>query len=625
MALTQKEIDAWKVQRWRARTDLEWLCREVLGYTDVKREVHPFLDRLQKFPRPNRAQFAANDIFDGRWMYTPLVPLYSLPSEKRRLLILDPRGHLKTTINVAAHTIQWIINYPDIAMLVVQATNGKAEDFLFEVKRHFQANPRFRALFPEHCPQKKVLDWGTRAQFTSEARGRGVIRKEATVMTASIDKGTAGYHYDVMKFSDVVEENNSKSVEQNRSIIRSFAMMENLLVRFDGWIDVEGTRYHEEDLYGTIIVEEAKRPPEKKQWTIHARGCYKKRTPDGRPQQFTPDELDLPYLLDETKPAPKDPEKEPDLRRQPWWPERFPVEALEAKRLDPLRSENFPAQQLNCPSEYLFSPFPWDEKLNYPRFIPQKYFLQHVRITSYEMSIDTSETAGPRSNATAAFVVGWGEDGLPYVVTMIREKMNPDQVIDLVFRLNEAWAPDKVKIEDVSFNRGLMTGFRREQDTHPDQPKYWIPWELLKRDNTQRKQERILNTLQPWYRHKDIIFVDMCSCRTTEDGPRGGTCTFCQTLTWLKREMTGFGVTEHDDMLDALSDIFQGRDWFGRTAQREGVKGRIPLLSRRQQYIQDAWERLTGQEPLDKIYADVAPPGVFPGPYDSFYVNRTGF
>src|SRR5574341_508575 len=169
--LTGHDLFNLRMCRWKGRTDLAWLCRDVLGYTDVDDTVHgPLISRLQQFPLPSQQEFYDNDEFKrGRWRYKPLKPMLKLTG-KRRVLILDSRGHLKSTINAVAHTIQWILNYPDVAILLVQSNTEKAELLLGEIKKHFQANARFRALYPEYCPRKRILDWGTKSEFTTPAR-----------------------------------------------------------------------------------------------------------------------------------------------------------------------------------------------------------------------------------------------------------------------------------------------------------------------------------------------------------------------------------------------------------------------------------------------------------------------
>jgi hypothetical protein len=160
-----------RMARWKARTDLGWLCRNILGFEHVtdlnsypnKLEdgpdgpLHqPIIDILQKFPTPTQDQFYKHDIPSGNtWLYTPILPITKLP-DLRRTLILDPRGFLKTTINVVGHTIQWILNYPDIAIMIIQSNGDKANDFLNKIKKHFQGNEKFRRLFPEHCPSESI-------------------------------------------------------------------------------------------------------------------------------------------------------------------------------------------------------------------------------------------------------------------------------------------------------------------------------------------------------------------------------------------------------------------------------------------------------------------------------------
>src|ERR1039457_5710477 len=111
-----------KLCRWKARTDLGWLCREILNYPDVSDSnggpwhgLHqPIIDILQHFPKPTAEQFDNNDkLVSGKWQYKSLLPLLKLPGN-RWMLSLDPLGFLKTSINVVSHVIQWIINNPDI-------------------------------------------------------------------------------------------------------------------------------------------------------------------------------------------------------------------------------------------------------------------------------------------------------------------------------------------------------------------------------------------------------------------------------------------------------------------------------------------------------------------------------
>ena len=94
--LPQNEIDRIRMIRWRARTDLGFLCREILNYPDVSDEIHaPIINILQKFPTPTKEQFYENDkVVNGKWEYKPIIPKHTSLPGGRRVLILDPRGFL---------------------------------------------------------------------------------------------------------------------------------------------------------------------------------------------------------------------------------------------------------------------------------------------------------------------------------------------------------------------------------------------------------------------------------------------------------------------------------------------------------------------------------------------------
>ena len=107
--LSAAEVLAWKKARWLCRFDLEYLCTQVLGYVDVSQRVHGgLIASLQQFPKPTREQFVENDIYEkAKWVYKPVYALKDLVMQPgyRRRLILDSRGHLKTTINCQAHSM----------------------------------------------------------------------------------------------------------------------------------------------------------------------------------------------------------------------------------------------------------------------------------------------------------------------------------------------------------------------------------------------------------------------------------------------------------------------------------------------------------------------------------------
>lgn len=197
----------WLTLRHRARTNLFFLANEVLAPPDsqiMTMGAHGcIVDHCQAFKGRIELLGKKNDPL--RWKNgvpvithsVPAVPIAELEGSRDNLLLVS-RGHLKTTIHTVAHIIQWIINYPDIRILICTATDEKASLMVTEIKSHFQFNPRFRFMFPELCPDaRKVSDWGSKTEFTVPGRNRRT--KEPTVMTASVGKALASTHHDVIK------------------------------------------------------------------------------------------------------------------------------------------------------------------------------------------------------------------------------------------------------------------------------------------------------------------------------------------------------------------------------------------------------------------------------------------
>lgn len=556
-----------KKARWLARTDLQYLCNHILGYPHIHRPFHSgILDTLQRFPKPTQEQFYKNDdLSTGYVKYIPLMNIKKLEGSRRNL-ILDYRSSMKTTINAISHTIQWILNYPNISILVCQSNTEKAEEILTEIKRHFQTNEKFRQLFPEHCPQKKIFDWGTKSRFTTEYRNYNFVEmhkmhdevshKEETVCTAGIDKGLAGKHLDILKFSDIVDPSNAKTDSGCREVIKNYYLMESLLTDLTYWIDVEGTRYSYNDLYGYIAEKETQKPPERRVWSIYARSCYKKKTKNNEPQKFTVEELDLPDIEDPQRITPKNPKGHIS-----WWEERFPVEYFEDKR----ESEpyTFSSQYLLKPlaAEPGMIPFIVDDKL--PFWQDPKAFKDRVPVAYYDIAVDTAETDGKRSNHSAIVVGAFTNSGRCIIVDIIHGKFLPDVLIKEIIKAYMKYNPRSVKIEKTSFVRGLMPGLRKECESMG----IHIPVEEVGVSNKLAKTEKIIKVLQPLYVSGHIRFLDNLKHKNE-----------------LLQEFMKFPAWERNDILDAISTLFDNKEYFGRENSKSFEASKAHQLQ--QEYLQ---------------------------------------
>lgn len=559
-ALTYEQIEDIKQIRHLARTDAYYLATEILGFKLIDRKVHgPVFKHLTQF---GEAQGIDNVSVDKPWQYVPLnrdpLKVPSLAKDVKRRLLLDPRGWFKTTINVITHTTQWILNFPDIAIYVIHGNQDLSEELTDYIRTViFTNNQKMRYAFPEFCcpinPRsgRPISNWGNQSEFTVPCRK--VHIPSPTVKAGSIGGQTAGQHFHVMKFTDVVNEQNSETPDQLQKVCRRFDMFENLLINIQYWIDVEGTCYDYEDLYnGEIIARENKLADEDKTWQIFVRGCFQKKLPQGQVEEHTPEEREYPDLIR----CSQHPEQEGRFEQPcPVCGEKMlPVSRFEQH--EPARDlvkkmkgnpHQFATQKKNNPADVAGQQkaFPSVDLVRAdqrrPRLIVPLEEVKRIPFRYYTMSVDLAETVTKRADFTAMNVIGWTRHNEGVVVDGLVGKFLTDDLAKQMVEMYQKWKCMCLKIEESSFNRGLYPTLRRRED----QTGLLINYDWIKRESNEPKKQRIMGIQEFW----KIGLIKFSS---------GLDPNF---LEHLATECNQFpSQYAHDDILDSLSDQFQNKE-----------------------------------------------------------------
>ena len=232
MTLSKRELARLDLElvRERAKEDLFFLAKEILGYDELTETYH-------------RPICSAIQLYRDDWQFH-----------------LHPRGHFKSTIITISETIQDILRNPDIRILIANAVFKKSKAFLGEIRNHFLRNETFQALFPEHIP-RAARDQGNSEEFTTAARTRVNIR-EASIEIASIDSAVVSSHYDKIIFDDIVNKENARTEEQRKKVIESYREYLSLLDPPNDVVRLVGTRWHYFELYGHLLALEKTRREE---------------------------------------------------------------------------------------------------------------------------------------------------------------------------------------------------------------------------------------------------------------------------------------------------------------------------------------------------------------------------
>ena len=228
------------------KTDLRYLCKNVLGYKDWD-VCH---DDLNEFLKANH--------------------------DAPRQLILVPREHLKTSIVTVAGAIQAILNDPNVTILISNLVLSNAEKILSEIKDSLM-KPDMVAMFGDF-----VGPLWNRDEIV--VKQRTITDKTPTISIGSPDKVLTSQHYDLIILDDILDDSVLGTADQILKTRNYYSKTIDLLKRPHGKLRVVGTRYDDKDLYGTISREM------KDEYKIYVRGATYDGTLDGElifPKKFS--------------------------------------------------------------------------------------------------------------------------------------------------------------------------------------------------------------------------------------------------------------------------------------------------------------------------------------------------
>jgi hypothetical protein len=218
------------------------------------------------------------------------------------------------------------------------------------------------------------------------------------------------------------------------------------------------------------------------------------------------------------------------------WPERWDVEKMEAiRKADPrVWMTNYQCRPVAAGS-FWFAP---DEIHTYEK-------VDATTLNVY-MLVDPALRKDKRADPTVIGVLGLGADHNVYWLEVFRERVDPNERTDVIFRMHRKWAPIAVGYEEYGLSSDVVT--LRARMEH-DQYRFNIvelgragEWHMVS------KEDRI-RTLQPLGRDGRLWVpnVEKCDPRQAE-----------LIKYFIEREWSlycGSKSTQYDDVLDMLSRI----------------------------------------------------------------------
>jgi hypothetical protein len=422
-------FDQWLENRDRARKDLFWLGKDVLKH-DLVESTHKIVCDLFVNKNFDNAFPEGYTVGDVHKAINRQQRKDRQGRDTKEMMLIDPRGFFKSTIN-RIDCAQWLLNVPDIRILILTGEYKLAVAFMRQIKSYFYlpegGRPTdFHVLFPEYI--LTGVDGTSREPLECPARNlRNQV--EASLWVNSIDANLSGWHCDIRKGDDIVTDENCNSDSSRESLKDKFDGTANLLDEW-GFSDYIGTRYFTDDWYAKRI-EIAEEVP----ILYHCRACW-----DVKPQYSQ-----VP-LRDLTK----------DMVVLTF-PEKANFASLRRKLLENERS--FRNQQLNQPSD---SDEDSSFKIAFEEAILRAHVYQRTAVPK-EGEIFVTWDWSPSSNKQSDLSVGVAhkitkkealmDDGTKEVqygvsvLEIIFDKWKPTELARQVVMFNKKWNPKQTLIE----------------------------------------------------------------------------------------------------------------------------------------------------------------------------------
>jgi len=458
-------------------------------------------DSLEDFWVFNRDVVGWKDLYEP--LHKPLCYFIQDNEGQWKKLVLLPRGHFKSSVVTVGYSLWRIARDSKVRILIANATFPLASTFLSQIKDHIQRNDKFKQLFGDLY--SSADKWSEQA--ITVKREESYERKEPTVTAFGIGGNLVSQHYDVVLLDDLVNRENTHTADRIYDVMMFYKDVLDLLEP-GGTLIIVGTRWHEADLYGWLMDEDNPVHHEFKTLLRTAvEGDYEiVRGADGRFK------IEGGELL---------------------MPTKFTREHLE-KLINEKGLAEFSSQYMNDPVPKEDSIFKWDWKYYEEDDMRDKEVTHFI---SCDPAFFDPASKTRDLDYTAFVVVAVDADNNWWIRDIVRERMQPKEILDMIFELDAFWKPKTFAIESVAYQK-ILAYMARSMMRERNQ---FIPITELKHAgmHAKSKTDRI-QALEPRYAVGSIFHG-----RNVRHMPT------------LETELRRFPRAKTDDIADALAGVLE--------------------------------------------------------------------
>lgn len=195
------------------------------------------------------------------WLYARVREVEAEPDGRLDLWF---REGYKSTIITFFGIIQEILKNPESTICIFSFNKAVARKFLKQIKYEFETNEKLKTLYPDILysdPQKESPGWSEDAGLKVKRKGNP---KEPTLSSSGVVDGQpTGAHFSLRVYDDLVTLDSVTSPEMVTKTLEAWSLSNNLAARGEDGLSrfqMVGTRYHLSDPYHTMMEMGAVKP-----------------------------------------------------------------------------------------------------------------------------------------------------------------------------------------------------------------------------------------------------------------------------------------------------------------------------------------------------------------------------
>jgi predicted phage terminase large subunit-like protein len=297
--------------------------------------------------------------------------------EAEDLVILEPRGHAKTTWGNTIFLAWLISQYPHLRVGLLSKKDELAFDFSKAIRWTFENSTRHIEIFGNNVSSTK---WTDKEWYHRDSPWQG--SKDMTLFAAGAGSAIVSKRFDIILADDILDAENTKTPEQRAAVDEWWKKTVRPCLTPNGIVIMLGTRWAVEDLYETLT------------------------TPDEG-------ETEAAHRLVLRRALIEDPEAPDGVRAL--WPEVWPLARL-AKELKHLGAAFFSVAYNNDVTGLAKgNVFQKDNFQYYDKLDPAKTY-------TVRMGIDLASSEKQSADYTARGITAEDEEGNFYIMSVYRDR-----------------------------------------------------------------------------------------------------------------------------------------------------------------------------------------------------------